>query len=99
MKKIILNLIMIAAIMLSNLASAQQHKRFYHNNGKLKYSGLVKNGERQGEWKTYFKNGQLGGIESFVNGKMHGEVKYYYSSGNLFTNSMYKNGKKDQRNK
>ena len=69
-----------------------------HKNGELFIEGRYKNGEKDGEWKTYYDNGQLDIIGRYNDGKMTGKFEFYYKDGVLSRETNYKNGKEDGLN-
>jgi antitoxin component YwqK of YwqJK toxin-antitoxin module len=64
----------------------------FHDNGKLKTQGTIKDGLPHGEWKQYYENGQLQWQGQYVNGIMDGEWKSYHDNGQLFWVVKYVNG-------
>ena len=56
----------------------QQKYIDYHENGKLKYDGFIKNGNPHGLWKGYYDDGNLEFEGSFVDGKKDGEWKMIF---------------------
>ena len=60
-----------------------ERKESFHDNGKLKTQGTIKDGLPNGEWKQYYENGQLEWQGKYVNGKYEGEWKFYHDNGQL----------------
>ena len=55
-------------------------------------NGTIKNGKRNGVWKTYWKNGQLQFLSSYRNGIDHGIFEDCSEDGKLKFRHSYKNG-------
>ena len=64
----------------------------FHDNGKLKTQGTIKDGLNYGEWKQYYDNGQLEEEGKYVNGEEEGEWKYYLKDGNVDKIKVYEDG-------
>ena len=71
-------------------------KKEYYSNGKLKFDGEYKYGEKHGECKEYFDNGELEFEGNYVKGKKHGKgIEYYkYEKGKIYFEGEYLNGLK-----
>jgi len=69
-----------------------ERKESFHDNGKLKTQGTIKDGLPHGEWKQYYENGQLEWQGQYVNGIMDGEWKSYHDNGQLSYARKYVNG-------
>ena len=50
----------------------QTEYKDYHENGKLKYEGFIKDGNPHGFWKGYLENGQLEFEGNHTDGKKEG---------------------------
>lgn len=55
---------------------------YWEDSGTIKAEYTLRNGQIQGETKTYYENGRLERIGHFVNGKMHGKFIDYDEEGN-----------------
>ena len=67
--------------------------RTYHENGKLKSEGILKDGKQEGLWIRYFYNGNLSIKGNFKDNKQQGNWMSYYDNGQLYLDRIYKNGK------
>lgn len=63
------------------------------DNGAIQSKGVLKNGEKEGEWSFYEKNGALVSKEVYTAGKLNGKDKNYYFTGDLKNTLTYVNGK------
>jgi len=72
-----------------------ERKESFHDNGKLKTQGTIKDGLPHGEWKQYYENGQLEWQGKYVNGEMEGEWKFYHDNGQLEEERKYVNGEEE----
>ncbi len=54
--------------------------------------GYYKNGEKEGEWKSYNKDSSLIGLNHYVHGELHGEQFRYDSLGQITLTEQYDNG-------
>ena len=70
MKQILL--FFIALLLYTNLIFAQEQKNYY-SSGELENVGMLKNGEKTGEWKYYQKKGLLKLVMMYENGKITGK--------------------------
>jgi pimeloyl-ACP methyl ester carboxylesterase len=68
-----------------------QYKEWYKT-GQIKYSGIFKNGLRNGKSDGWYENGQKEAEESRSNGQLHGNVKYYSPYGILQFNLIFNHG-------
>lgn len=68
-------------------------KEFY-DNGKLKITGTLVNGKREGEWTSYFENGMLKSRHNYSGGLDNGPTSVYYESGKYMFKGLYNMGKK-----
>lgn len=59
------------------------------------FEGYLKDGEYDGEYKTYNDSGSLVREAAYVNGKEDGVTRSYFSSGNLQIERSYKDGVQD----
>jgi hypothetical protein len=63
--------------------SAQTEKKYYSNTTNLKETGNLKNGLKDGIWKTYYENGKLETIGNYIDGEKKGEWKVYFDNEQL----------------
>ncbi len=88
-----------------NEQSRQKIKPFisYHNNGRIKEKGMLKNGKRNGEWLLYSTRGKLIRTTSYLNGEivdksnsgLVGPVTNYYENGFIKEEGIINNGERD----
>ena len=76
---------------LSNNDSSIHYEWIYYRTGKLWMEGLIKNGERDGEWKAYNENGILISIGNYYNGFDDGLKTVYYDNGTKYYEGEMKN--------
>ena len=69
----------------------------FYESGAPKQFGTFKNGQFEGELKSYYlePSGQLKEVIQLANGVENGNVKQYYSNGQLESEGSYLNGLKD----
>ena len=67
----------------------------YHDNGKPKIKGALKNGKREGIWQSFYPNGILQSENKYKKGILNGKTATYYPNGNLNYVGLYVNDKKD----
>jgi len=61
----------------------------YHPNRTVSIEGSYKNGEREGEWKSWYENGNLWSVGNFKNGLSVGKTAVYHENGNLYYSGTY----------
>ena len=64
----------------------------YYETGQVKMEGTLKDGKREGEWKSYFPDGRLQSVGSFKNDKRTGTATVWQENGNLLQEGFYKDG-------
>ncbi|WP_324028212.1 hypothetical protein QSV08_09855 [Maribacter sp. BPC-D8] len=79
----IIGLIALSIISVVVYDSMGHESKSYHENGKLKNIGELKDSKKIGEWKWYYNTGELQYIGSYENGNEQGEWKEYYDNGKL----------------
>ncbi|MCF6183537.1 MAG: DUF3352 domain-containing protein [Bacteroidales bacterium] len=52
----------------------------FYDNGKVKFEGLINNGEITGLWKTYYKSGNIKSSVNYDNGILSGDAYFYYDT-------------------
>jgi uncharacterized protein len=62
----------------------------YHQNGKKKSSGKVKNYEEQGTWKFWDSQEHLVRVAEYRNGKLNGIYTEYFSNGKVSAQGTYR---------
>lgn len=62
----------------------------YYESGALRMEGPMKDGQREGEWKSYFEDGKTQSTGFFHEGIRTGKTKIYYANGNLYMEGTYK---------
>jgi len=67
----------------------------YYPNHQPYIEGGYKDGEREGEWKSWYDNGNLWSVGTFKAGVSVGETKTYHENGSLNYSGAYdENGKR-----
>ncbi len=61
----------------------------------IKAKGLLKRGDREGEWKFYDKNGVLSAVRHYEDGVKNGVEKVYHDNGQLAYSLNYNEGEED----
>lgn len=70
----------------------QQTEYQFYSNYKMRQSGGLNEGQRDGKWSAWFENGKLQSECSYVFGKAHGQQTVYYDNGNPRYKGSYSNG-------
>ena len=65
----------------------------YYEDGVVNMEGGMKDGNREGEWKSYFPSGRIQSVGIFKDGLRTGKATVYYENGNLYMEGDYKEGK------
>ena len=52
----------------------------FYNNGKIKESGQLLNGQKDGLWKYWFASGNKKSEENYINGKSNGKWILWYEN-------------------
>ena len=63
------------------------------SNGKIKVSGEIVKGKREGKWFSYFENGTKQSEHNYLNGKLHGNMDVFSLNGKLLYQGFYLHGK------
>jgi antitoxin component YwqK of YwqJK toxin-antitoxin module len=71
------------------VASAQDARADYYENGQKKYQGNVQNGKKVGEWVYYHDNGQVSREGIYKDGAPFDLWKEYYRSGQVKSEGKY----------
>lgn len=69
-------------------------KRWYYNNGQLKFEANCKDGEIDGLIKHWHRNGQLKSKLNSKNNKRHGLYEAWHENGQINKRAIYKDGEK-----
>ena len=64
----------------------------FYNNGKIKESGHLINGQKDGLWKYWFASGNKKSEENYINGKSNGKWILWYENQNLKLVGEFLNG-------
>ena len=64
-----------------------------HPNGRLKISGEIVDGQRDGKWISYFENGTKQSEHNYSKGKLHGNIAVFSIDGALLYQGFYLEGK------
>lgn len=65
----------------------------YYKSGQVYMEGPMKNGRREGEWKSYFPDGRTQSIGYYEAGERTGAATVYWYNGNLREQGFYKNSR------
>ncbi len=68
-------------------------EKWFHDNGALNLEGNIKDGKREGEFKSYYPSGRLYSVGAFVDGKREGRGLVYHENGQLNIDGDYHEGK------
>lgn len=68
-------------------------EKWFHDNGALNLEGNIKDGKREGEFKSYYPSGSLYSVGAFVDGKREGRGLVYHENGQLNIDGDYHEGK------
>lgn len=64
----------------------------YYKGGEKKMEGMMRNGKREGEWKSYYSTGALWSQGFYENGKQYGKSISFYENGKQQFEGFYKDG-------
>lgn len=64
----------------------------WYENGNVRFSTIIVNGEFDGEVKTYYDTGELQQILNFKQGKLDGSGKEFFKDGKIRRDHQYKDG-------
>lgn len=67
----------------------------YYENGKIRQTGTMKNGQYDGQLENYYENGKLQRSIYVVDGVGNGEVNFYYENGQLKESGVLRNDKRN----
>lgn len=62
-----------------------------YKNGQVKMEGMIKDGKREGLWKSFYENGTQWSESFYVNGVKNGPTKTWYENGNKRYEGFYSN--------
>ncbi|MBC8052099.1 MAG: hypothetical protein H7Y13_03470 [Sphingobacteriaceae bacterium] len=62
------------------------------NNGTIRISGTLKNGKREGAYRTFYQDGSRQCDCNYKDGKRDGKQMTHYENGQLFYEVIYRNG-------
>ena len=63
----------------------------YYKNGRVEMQGIMKNGKRDGVWKSYYEDGSPWSETIFLDGKKRGKTTAWYNNHNKRYEGFYKN--------
>jgi antitoxin component YwqK of YwqJK toxin-antitoxin module len=69
----------------------------WHDNGRRKSEGALKDGKREGRWKTWHANGRRRGDGEYERGIQTGRWTFWWENGRKRSAGMYENGRQDGR--
>jgi antitoxin component YwqK of YwqJK toxin-antitoxin module len=69
----------------------------YHKNGKVEMRGMMKNGKRDGVWRSWYESGQPWSETTFKDGVKNGKTTTWYDNGNKRYEGFFKNNKESGR--
>ena len=78
----------------SNIPFSGSHEAYW-DNGLLRESGDIKEGLKDGLWRSYFENGILFEVGFYKEGRANGHWKIYYPDGQLSADLHYRDDKLD----
>ena len=64
----------------------------WHTNGKMKYTGIMKEGKKHGKWQHWFDNGKQQNEEYYLNGEKHGRETKWFENGKKQLESSFVDG-------
>ncbi len=64
----------------------------YYPDGKMRYEGEYKNGQRHGKWVYYYPNGKKWSEGIYLNGKRNGLGITWHKNGQIYYQGEYKDG-------
>ena len=70
------------------------YEKIYYDDGNLSQEGPLKNGKRDGHWKSYYRDGTLWSEGDFVDGVAQGVTITYYPNGKKRYEGQFKDGVK-----
>ncbi len=70
------------------------YEKIFYDDGHLSQEGPLKNGKRDGHWKSYYRDGTLWSEGDFVAGVAQGVTITYYPNGNKRYEGEFKDGQK-----
>lgn len=71
---------------------AQYHKEYYAIDGRLREEGMLKNGKKQGEWKSYSPHNYLSGITNYEMGIEEGLDTGFHENGKIQSTRTFRKG-------
>lgn len=69
----------------------------YHKNGVIQIRGMMKNGRRDGVWKSWYANGLPWSETTFKDGIKNGKTTTWYDNGNKRYEGFFNNDKESGR--
>lgn len=63
----------------------------YYENGAVKIRGMMKNGQRDGTWKSWYEDGSPWSETNFIEGKKSGKTTTWYKNGKKRYDGFYTN--------
>jgi antitoxin component YwqK of YwqJK toxin-antitoxin module len=93
------SILLVCTVVLCTSLSAQEIKREYYEDGKIKYEYAVRTVDGKlvahGTAKWYYNDGSVACEKNFENGMLNGPARWYHKNGELHMMLQYKNGKQD----
>jgi antitoxin component YwqK of YwqJK toxin-antitoxin module len=69
----------------------------YHKNGVIEMRGIMKEGKRDGLWKSWYENGLPWSETTFKEGRKNGKTTTWYENGNKRYEGFFTNDKESGR--
>ena len=63
----------------------------FYDNGKMKFQGFMKNGKRDGLWRSFYENGAKWSETTFDQGKKTGRTTTWYENSQMRYDGFYTN--------
>jgi len=65
----------------SFLLAQKKIEKVYYSSGRIKSTGILKDGEPDGVWRNFYENGKLYQVIYYSNGKINGPIKFFHENG------------------
>lgn len=79
---------------ISGTDSTRVKESFFYKSGALYLEGNLKEGERDGLWKSFREDGQIWSQANYSIGKEQGVSKTYHDNGNIYYEGSFRDGKR-----
>ena len=63
----------------------------FYKSGKVKFQGMMKNGKREGLWKSYYESGVKWSETTFSEGKKNGKTTTWFENSQMRYDGFYTN--------